>query len=518
MDVYTVAIGLMLLFYLLVIINEAYKMASSMSVTMRWLLAGFAVLIALAVAYYLWAYVFVSSPDEDVPLEEGIGKGANSPPTASAGGDDDDLVKPSKRTIAMPEPEVDFEKRFSFEVSTDPARMISEGAGRPPVTYADFKTRCMTPAFLQKYTEAIKLNLQLKRKRYVELMRVTKAELNAASKKGGDMMANMMNSLRNEHERDLKDLIERIERILKTIDTKYRQASVTDTTQRFERMIYHREKGLESLVGRDDVKDFLAMHLFVFAKNPRIFFSSFQNIMLMGGPGMGKTRIAEVMGHVFSCAGILIDGNVFTKTSADLVSAFVNDTAHKTRSFLMTTLESVTFIDEAYEFTPKRNMLGLGQVSHGQEAITEMVNFMDKMMGLNILIVGGYETELRERFLQANEGLDRRFPAINQIVLKPYSSTELTRILVNKMHNTNRDLKLSPPLCNYLYSLIDEVYTRHPEVFKNQAGDIINLAGVIASTIYGSEERWGIDPERVLLSGMNEFLRPQETFLIPASA
>ena len=456
MDVYTVAIGLMLLFYLLVIINEAYKMASSMSVTMRWLLAGFAVLIVLAVAYYLWAYVFVSSPD-DVSMDEGssAAKGANVPVAAA---DDDDVTAKPKAVIAAaaslteePEQE-DYEKVFDFEVSNDLSRMVGDGAGRPVITYAEFKTRCMTPAFLQKYTEAIKLNLQLKRKRYVELLRMTKAELNAASKKSSDLMANMMNSLRNEHERDLKDSIERYERMLKVADAQFKRASVADTAQRFERMIYHPEKGLESLVGRDDVKDFLAMHLFVFAKNPRVFFSCFQNMMLMGGPGLGKTRTAEVMGHVFSCAGILIDGNVFTKTTTDLISAYVSDTAHKTRSFLLTTLESVIFIDEAYEFTPKRNQLGFEQVSHGQEAITEMVNFMDKMMGLSIMIVGGYAGPLRERFLKANEGLDCRFPATNQIELEPYSSTELTRILINKIRNTNSDLKLSGSHCNYLFS------------------------------------------------------------------
>jgi SpoVK/Ycf46/Vps4 family AAA+-type ATPase len=333
--------------------------------------------------------------------------------------------------------------------------------------------------------------------------------IQSTKKNSSGMFTDAINSLTDETSKEVRDLAERIERLLKTIDSKLKRVSLEDTRRRFNELFYHKEKGLDSLVGRDDIKDYLALRLDVFAKNPRVFFSGFQNMLLMGGPGLGKTRVATVIGHVYACAGILIESHVFVVTSEALVSMYVSATSNKTRSFLLSTLESVTFIDEAYGITPEKNLWGT-QVNHGQDAITEMVNFIDKFKGLNVIIAAGYENELRERFLKANEGMDRRFPAVNQIVLQPYSSKELSQILLDNLQSTAKDITFSPHVGNFIYSLIDDVYTKNKAVFKNQAGDMINLASELAHMIYSNDDQWGTNPEGILLSGFNRYLKSKD--------
>ena len=45
---------------------------------------------------------------------------------------------------------------------------------------------------------------------------------------------------------------------------------------------------------------------------------------------------------------------------------------------------------------PPPNLLGR-TIDHGYEAITELVNFLDKHMGLSIVIAAGYEKDMEER-------------------------------------------------------------------------------------------------------------------------
>jgi len=405
--------------------------------------------------------------------------------------------------------ESDNDKLDDLEVP-DHFNQISKDFGIGPpmsdspngINYEQFKNICETPDFINKFTQAIDLSLNLKAKRYRELRKQIKTEIDTLSTGNGINQINP-NFRDNQMVGPLKDTLVRIDRILTEINNRTNKLSVEVSQHNLQNALYHPTKGLETLAGRNNVKDFLALRLYTFAFNPRIFFTKFQNIPIYAGSGYGKTKVANVIGHVYSSSGILVTGNFIQTTKAGLVSPYVNETAHNTRRLLLSTLESVLFIDEAYDITPEPNLLR--HVDHGQEAITEMVNFIDKMIGLNIIIVAGYEDQMQTRFMEANEGLPRRF--LPPIVLSPYNPSELTTILVRFVKTTNPGLNIEQEHGDYMFSLINRLLEENPNVFDKQAGDMENLSSEISSSIYSSPDViWPNQFERKIIQGFNKFL------------
>jgi hypothetical protein len=222
-----------------------------------------------------------------------------------------------------------------------------------------------------------------------------------------------------------------------------------------------------------------------------------------------NTRLAKTIAFAFSKVGILGRGIVKIVTRTELVGQYIGHTAPRTRGALLETLEGVLFIDEAYQLTPCPEDR-VGSKDFGSEAITEMVNFLDKYIGLNIVIVAGYEGVMNRCFMTANEGLPRRFPY--RYVLSAYTVPELTDILVNNLKRKVRDgVVIDDETGNFLYSMVDKLFIELPEVFKNQAGDMLNLSSNINNAINSSYRVEWINGnlsnnKQILISGFDDFL------------
>lgn len=161
-----------------------------------------------------------------------------------------------------------------------------------------------------------------------------------------------------------------------------------------------------------------------FLKDPRLFRRRLLNFVLVGTAGTGKTTLAGSIGSVFANAGIFIGNRLVTAGRAELVGQYEGQTVARTRSFLVSNLDSgVVFIDEAYAITPWQNGKPEG---YGSEAATAMVEFMTRYQGLYCLIVAGYERQMTRYFLPSNEGLSRRFPY--KFVLANASPEYLVRV------------------------------------------------------------------------------------------
>jgi hypothetical protein len=268
------------------------------------------------------------------------------------------------------------------------------------------------------------------------------------------------------------------------------------------------KKGLDSIVGRENIKNTLAEIIYSFSKNYRTFSEMFNNFAIYGPAGVGKTRTATIVAYVFHEAYLLLKENLQVVTRADLVSQWIGGTAPQTRSILLRSLESVLFVDEAYELPPEPDSTR----DHGREAITEIVNFLDKYIGKNIVIVAGYQKPMEERFMASNEGLPRRFP--NVVVLQSYSNEELTLILVKNIRERSNVL-IDDETGSYLFSLISLIRAETPRAFKNQAGDMLNLASSILRNIGAAYQRDWINGDLqnnipLILSGFNDFLRSKD--------
>jgi hypothetical protein len=358
------------------------------------------------------------------------------------------------------------------------------------INWNRFITISQEDAFIGNFHRAILESYRYKIDRYQQIInRVKKGKVAPVYDDVGDNV-----------EKELRELISLLQRRLKsqTIDRTRRNLAVAVSYA-------------DTIVARNDVKDFLATQLYSFSKCPRVFLTNFQNIILTGRSGIGKTILAQTIGKIYGVCGILARGHQIRETTkSDFVTAYVNESGKLARRVLLRGLETIIFIDEAYDITPERSpLLGKG-IDHGGEAVTEMVNFLDKFCGLTLLIAAGYKQEMKERFLGANEGMPRRFPHV--IDLPQYGSKELFQICAKSLRQSN--LILENAEASYLWGCIDAAYQRHPEIFDKQGGDAVNFSAVIGRYAYSFlNADFHRDYRTIIAKSMTEFAKSKDVDL-----
>lgn len=262
--------------------------------------------------------------------------------------------------------------------------------------------------------------------------------------------------------------------------------------------IVNETKGIESLIGknREEIRNQLCKTLYMLSKGHAAFMKSFLNMIITGPAGTGKTKLAKVISYIYAKSGILLQEHINIVSPQDMIGQYIGQTGPKTVAVLLSGLEGITFIDEAYQLMPCNNgVLDEGQ-SFGPEAITEIVNFLDKFVGLSILMVAGYEREINGCFIAANEGLNRRFP--NRYKLKPYSVKGLFQIFINTANNQLGQNIFDRDILIYIYSLFEQINKYSDKVFINQAGDIMNLVSNFINVYYGSYKlKWSNNADKI---------------------
>jgi hypothetical protein len=356
------------------------------------------------------------------------------------------------------------------------------------IGYKDLIRKVEDDGFIREYKDAITRSLEYKVPLYKEKLDSINEELKVAKEKQekqgiqGKLMVDSATSRLLRMSTMLNVALNEISHRMREITCKQIKKNLRDA-------IYDEDKGMASLVGREDIKDFLCTQLYSFCKNPNIFIKNFQNIRIYGNSGVGKTKLGETIGFVYSKSGILLSNKFKIVTNSDFISSYVGETAVMTRELLFESLEGVLFIDEAYEMAPPAGMLGIGVTSnHKGEAITEMINFTDKNVGLGVIIVAGYEKDMEERFMTSNQGMERRFPYLFK--LPNYSSKQLTDILMKFLEDSvdnDMDIVFTDSDASVLYTILSSLVDKYPNIFPRQAGDMKNLSTNICKQIYASE-------------------------------
>ncbi len=140
------------------------------------------------------------------------------------------------------------------------------------------------------------------------------------------------------------------------------------------------------------------------------------HMIFTGNPGTGKTTIARVVAKYLKALGVLSSGQLREVTRNDLVGQYVGHTAKTTNDVIKSAIGGVLFIDEAYSLCrDKHDTFGL-------EAIDTLVKAMEDYRDDLVVILAGYEDEMRE-FLKTNSGLKSRFP--NIVNFDDYTPTEM---------------------------------------------------------------------------------------------
>ena len=156
----------------------------------------------------------------------------------------------------------------------------------------------------------------------------------------------------------------------------------------------------------------------------------FMHTVIYGPPGTGKTEIAKIIGQIFSKLGIL-KNNIFKKvTRSDLIAGYLGQTATKTRDVINDCIGGVLFIDEAYALgnNEKRDIFA-------KECIDTLCEALSNHKSELMVIIAGYETELKDCFFSYNQGLDSRFTW--RFKMDEYKGEELYKIFIKKITDIN---------------------------------------------------------------------------------
>jgi SpoVK/Ycf46/Vps4 family AAA+-type ATPase len=189
---------------------------------------------------------------------------------------------------------------------------------------------------------------------------------------------------------------------------------------------------LDNMIGMTQFKNSLLNQLLYFVqglhrgKDP-----DFMHTVLSGPPGTGKTEVAILLGKIYSKIGVL-KNRVFKKaTRSDLVAGYLGQTAIKTSKIIQDCLGGCLFIDEAYSLGPMNNGIPGDTDSYSKECLDTLCEALSAHKEDLMVIIAGYEEELKKTFFSMNQGLESRF--IWRFTIESYSAKELMQIFKKKV-------------------------------------------------------------------------------------
>jgi SpoVK/Ycf46/Vps4 family AAA+-type ATPase len=193
---------------------------------------------------------------------------------------------------------------------------------------------------------------------------------------------------------------------------------------------------MNNMIGMKEMKENVVDQLLYYIQDLHNTSSNgdFMHTVIYGPPGSGKTEVAKIIGRIFCNLGILKKG-VFKKvTRSDLVAGYLGQTAMKTKDVIQECIGGVLFIDEAYSLgnAEKRD-------SFSKECIDTLCEALSDHKDDLMVIIAGYESELKDCFFSYNQGLDSRFTW--RFKTENYKSQELLQIFEKKVKDSGWEIE-----------------------------------------------------------------------------
>jgi SpoVK/Ycf46/Vps4 family AAA+-type ATPase len=250
---------------------------------------------------------------------------------------------------------------------------------------------------------------------------------------------------------------------------------------------------LNEMIGMDSIKISILNQLIYFIQELHVGkeTSDFKHTVIYGPPGTGKTEIAKIIGKMYSKIGIL-KNNIFKKvTRNDLIAGYLGQTALKTRKVIDECLGGVLFIDEAYSLANSGD-----NDSYSKECIDILCEALSNHKNDLMVIIAGYEEELKETLFKVNKGMSSRF--IWRFNVDSYNAKQLMNIFKKKIIDQEWSLENEN-------DLTERWFEDKKENFKNYGRDMELLLTYVKVShgrrIYGKQ----IDvKKKISLSDINE--------------
>lgn len=193
--------------------------------------------------------------------------------------------------------------------------------------------------------------------------------------------------------------------------------------------------------------------------------------LFLGNPGTGKTTVARLMGNMLYSLGVLSRPDVIEVSRADMVAAYLGQTALKTREIVDKAMGAILFIDEAYSLTQGPND------SYGQECITELLKLLEDRKGRFVCIAAGYSREMSQ-FVNSNSGIESRFN--KTIIFEDYDATALMQIF---RFNCKKDgYTIAPEAEELIAQKFQQLYAYRDSNFGN-AREVRNVYREVKSAV-----------------------------------
>jgi len=253
--------------------------------------------------------------------------------------------------------------------------------------------------------------------------------------------------------------------ILKLIDTYQNDPAVKYNINM--KAIHNIKEPLEELnnmIGMKDLKNNIVDQILYFVQDLHKNNNSsgeFLHTVIYGPPGTGKTEIAKIMGKIYSKIGVLSKESFKKVTRSDLIAGYLGQTALKTKDVINGALGGVLFIDEAYSLgNPEK------RDSFSKECIDTLCEALSDNKENLMVIIAGYEKELKESFFAFNQGLDSRFTW--RFKTDDYNHEDLFKIFLKKVKDIGWEISENS-------NITSEWFKKNKEYFRYYGRDIETL-------------------------------------------
>jgi len=221
---------------------------------------------------------------------------------------------------------------------------------------------------------------------------------------------------------------------------------------------------LNNMIGMIDLKDNIVDQVIYYIQEFHKKGNSckdFMHTVIYGPPGTGKTETAKIIGKIFSLLGILKKGTFKKVTRSDLIAGYLGQTAIKTQEVIKDSLGGVLFIDEAYALGNNEQ-----SDSFAKECIDTLCEALSDHKEDLMVIIAGYESEMKSCFFDYNQGLDSRFTW--RYNTDDYTYQELYLIFIKKINNAGWSIKSGE-------TISDKWFEKNMEYFKYYGRDMETL-------------------------------------------